>query len=355
MDLLVETVRQLTEVHAVSGYEDDMIDLMRQLLRPFVSEVKVDRLGNVAGVKPGVSATAPRIVICAHMDEVGFMVKRRNSDGSLGLSSVSGNVRALPGSEVEIRVSAGRRIPAVVGIKSAHLTSEREAAQAIPLDALYVYPADEGETSVIPIGSTVAFKPSFRRIGRNLISTKSLDDRSGCAALVEIARVLSGCSLDATVVLVGTTQEEISCEGALAPALEHRADAVIAIDGTVSYDTPDTAGLGEVRLGGGPVITRLLRTSGLTSWTPNPKLARLLETVAAGKGIPTQVDVVQGLMADVKPLRLFGIPSAVIGIPMRCKHSPAEVVSVDDLQAVVRLVCELCRAVDGAFDISRGS
>ena len=117
---------------------------------------------------------------------------------------------------------------------------------------------------------------------------------------------------------------------------------------------PTLPALGEVRCGAGPVITRFLRTPGLNGWTPNPKLASFIESVAGEIGVGTQRDAVQGLMTDAKPLRLGGIPSALIGIPMRGKHSPAEIVSIGDIEAAVRLVVELAQRIDRSLNISRG-
>ncbi len=127
----------------------------------------------------------------------------------------------------------------------------------------------------------------------------------------------------------------------------------IAVDGTVSYDTPDTPPLGDVRCGGGPVITRMLRTPGLNGWTPNPKLALSIEGVARHAGIPIQRDAVHGLMTDAKPLRLGDVPSALIGIPMRAKHSSVESVALADVESTIGLVVETAKDVH-RFEIERG-
>ena len=205
----------------------------------------------------------------------------------------------------------------------------------------------------IEIGNTVSFSPTFQTLSADLVCSKALDNRAGCYVLIEALRRLRDEDLGTTVAFVGTVQEELSCDGSLAPAQAFGAAMAVAVDGTVSYDTPDTEGQGDVRCGRGPVITRMLRTPGLNGWTPHPRIAAFLEQVATTAGIPFQRDAVAGLMSDARPLQLGGIPSAVIGIPMRGKHSPAEIISVTDLQHTVDLVVALVRSV-GALKLDRG-
>ena len=348
-----DTLRTLCCAHGVSGYEDDVIGHMARLLRPLVDELRVDRMGSVIGVRHGSRADGPRIMFFAHMDEVGFMVRRREEDGTVRLTSVAGLVKALPGAEIQLRTTSGECFSAIVGIKSAHLTSVDEYGRAERLEDLTVYPVADAADR-IDVGSTASFAPGFLELSGGLLCSKALDDRAGCYALVEAARRLHGEALDATIAFVGTVQEETSCDGAVGPARFFEPDLAVAVDGTVAYDTPDTEPLGEVVLGGGPVIARMLQTRGLNGWTANPKAAAWIERVARAAGIPTQRDAVHGLMSDAKSLRLIDVPSAVIGIPMRCKHSPAEIIARSDLARAVELIVSLCRDAGSGLDLTRG-
>jgi putative aminopeptidase FrvX len=345
----------MVQIHAVSGYEDDMIRFVYQQVSSLVDEAHIDGMGNVIAIKHGTQADAPRVLFSAHVDEVGFMVRRINADGTLGLFSLHGNPKVLPGHTVQIRTTEGQLVHGVIGIKSAHLTTPSEWERGVDLDALFVYVEDTSPVVQIQIADTVSFAPDFRHLQRDRISSKSLDNRVGCAVLLAAMKNLAEVKPASTTAFVFSVQEEISCDGVLAPAQAFGATFVIGVDGTVSYDTPDTPALGSVRLGKGPVITRMLLTHGLNSWCPNPKLAHYLETVAQVIGVPTQRDAVSGLMTDIKPLRLGGIPSALIGIPMLGKHSPAEVVALSDVEACVELTSALVSRFDGSLDIRRGS
>ena len=310
MTQLASLLRELTEVHAVSGYEDDMTRFMREQMTGLADEIRVDGMGSVLAIRHGQNKGGPRVMFFAHMDEVGFMVRKREPAGYLRLISLGGNAKALPGQEVQIRAFDGALMRGVVGIKTADLTSEAEWQKTPDVEELFVYPVEDGQGPMPEVGNTVSFCPGFRMLGNDLVCSKALDDRAGCFVLLEAMRRLADMPLAATVAFVGTVQEEISCDGSLAPARDFGADVAIAVDGTVCYDTPDTTPVGEVTCGAGPVITRFLRTPGLNGWTPNPKLATFIERVAGGIGVTTQRDAVQGLMTDAKPLRLGGIPRA---------------------------------------------
>jgi len=352
---LINLLRELTAIHAVSGYEDDMIRFMYEQMARLAYEPRIDKMGSVIAVKRGRSDNGRKVMFFAHMDEVGFMVRKREPEGYLRLISVAGNHKALPGQEVQIRTFNGQIVRGVVGIKTAHLTTSIEWENAVSLESLYVYPVDDGQEYVqVEVGNTVSFRPAFHNLAGNLVSSKALDNRVGCCVLLEAMRELRDRELEATIAFVGTVQEEISCDGSLAPARDFGADLAITVDGTVSYDTPDMPPEGEVKCGDGPVIARLLRTSGLNGWVPNPRLALFIEQVAKEKGIPFQRDAVFGLMSDAKPLRLGDIPSAVIGIPMRSKHSPAEVVSLIDVKNAVDLVVEVAGHINSDVNLDRG-
>lgn len=354
MELPTTLLRELTEIHAVSGYEDDMTRFMCDRMTALADEVRVDGIGSVIAVRHSSRNDAPRVMFFAHMDEVGFMVRKREPDGYLRLVGMNGNLRALPGHEVQIRTFEGALLRGLVGLKTAHLTSDAEWQKPLDVESLLVYPLPGADQREPEVGNTVSFQPEFRQLTDDLVSCKALDDRAGCFALLEALERLTGESLAAEIAFVGTVQEEISCEGSLGPAQAFKADLAIAVDGTVCYDTPDTPPLGEVRCGAGPVITRFLRTPGLNGWTPNPRLATFVEGIAGAIDVPIQRDAVSGLMTDAKPLRLGSIPSAVIGIPMRGKHSPAEIISLRDLEYSVQLVVELARRINHSLDISRG-
>jgi putative aminopeptidase FrvX len=336
---LVET---LTAVPGLAGHEDAVARLMADYLSPLADRVQIDVLGNVIA-RFGPENGAPRVALLAHIDTIGFLVKQVHTDGTLGLVPVGGaNVRALSGAAVRVG-----GYPGVIGVKSQHLVGSNEPPPT--LDDLYVQidPAAPVEvtTPVLYAAQTVA-------LGEHLICAPYLDNRAGCAVLLALGRELAQHPGGGTIYLIGTVQEETTCAGAMHVLQNLRPDAAFFVDGTLSYDTPDTRKFGSVRLGGGPVLTAFLYVSGLNGWHAHPALRAHLKQVAAETAIPVQQDAIRGLISDARVTTWLGIPSALVGLPMRGKHAPLETVHLGDLVDAARLLAAaLPRPLP---DLSRG-
>jgi len=325
-DELVSLLDALVQIPAISGHEDAMIRAFADSLQPRVDEVSVDRLGNVIA---RVGSGEPRIAILAHMDTVGFLVKSVTPDGMLRVVPVGGvNLKALPGAAVR----AGDR-PGMFGVRSQHLSHSGDAAVS-SIEDVYI---DVGDAQGIEITTPVYYAPQILRLGENLYSSPFLDNRAGCAVLLELSTRIRK-EREGTVYLIGTVHDETTCAGAHYALQQFASDAAIFVDGTVSYDTPDTRGRGAADLGGGPVLTSFLYVSGLNGWHANPKLRAHLKQIAGEEAIPYQQDAVHGLMSDARVVTWLGIPSAMVGIPMRNKHAPLETIHLDDLAHSVRLL-----------------
>ena len=329
-DEFVPLLRELVALPGISGQEDDVIRFFADHLRPFAADVRIDRLGNVTA-RIG-SGEPPRIAILAHMDTVGFQVKSINSDGTLRVVAVGGvNLKALPGASVH----AGN-LPGMFGVRSQHLAQPGDNAVK-DIEDLYV---EIGNAQGIEVTAPVTYAPQFFQLGDTLYCSPYIDNRAGCAILLLLAGLLTRDSA-ATIYLIGTVQEETTCAGALHALQSLTPNAAIFVDGTVSYDTPDTQGRGAVTLGNGPVLTSFLYTSGLNGWHAHPKLRAHLKQVASDNGIPFQQDIVHGLMSDARVAGWLGIPSAIIGLPMRNKHAPLETIHIDDVANSVNLLLAL--------------
>lgn len=331
IDSLRQRLRDLTAVPGLTGYEDPIIRRMATALAATARDVEIDRLGNVIA---RYGAGSPRIAVLAHLDTVGLLVQRAHRDGSLGVVPVGGiNLKALPGAAVRLHTTSGDR-PGVIGVRSQHLARPGDLNSTA--DDLYI---DAG-VAPIEIATPVTYAPQALDLGERF-SAPYLDNRAGCAVLLELAEHL----LDAPgeVILIGTVQEETTCAGAQLALAATQPDAALFVDGTVSYDTPDTAGRGTVALGGGPVLTAFLYVSGLNGWHAHPALRDHLKDSARAAGLSFQQDAVHGLMSDARAAIWSGTPSAVIGLPLRGKHGPLETIDLRDAAAAVTLLLTALR------------
>lgn len=325
-------LRDLAAVPGLAGHEDAIIRVMVDRLAAHTDHVHVDALGNVIA-RLGIGRADWRVAVVAHMDTVGLLVKRFNPDGTLGVVPVGGvNLKALPGAAVVVG-----EVPGVIGVRSQHLA--RPGDEVTSADDLYIQ-VDPALISRVEITTPITYAPRPVQLGTHLYSSPYLDNRAGCAVLLDLAATLASTPPLGHVYLVATVQEETTCAGAIAALRAVEPDAAYVIDGTVSYDTPETVGQGVVRLGDGPVLTSFLSVSGLNGWHAHPMLRARLKDIARAVGIPIQQDAVRGLMSDARALTWLGIPSALVGLPMRGKHAPLETVHLADLAYASQLLYE---------------
>ena len=335
----------LTPLGGLSGHEYPVRAYLAETLRPWADEVRRDPLGNLIA-RFGPADAARRVAVLAHMDTVGLMVRQVLPEGVLRVVQVGGvNVRALPGTAVEIwetptsaDVPRLHGVAGVIGVRSQHLARAGEAAPGV--ETLYVQIAPE-DVPRVRITAPITYAPQRVRQGAHLYSSPHLDDRAGCAALLALGQWLGQNGVptpDTALYLVGTVQEETTCAGALHVLRTLQPHAAIFVDGTLSYDTPDTRGRGAVRLGAGPVLSAFLYVSGLNGWHADPHLRARLRGVAEARAIPYQEDAIRGLMSDARTALWAGVPSALVGVPMRGKHAPLETVHLGDLSQAVQLL-----------------
>ncbi|MBE3598648.1 MAG: M42 family peptidase [Limnochordaceae bacterium] len=327
-------------------------------------EPHVDVMGNVAvrvrEAKPG----SPRVLVFAHMDEVGFVVRKIEPDGFLRLHRLGGiPEKSLAGQRV---VFLGRHglVPGVIGTKSHHVTPADEKYRVVPLEDLYV---DVGAATIreaqemgLHVGTLGVYAPSFQRRGW-LVQGKAMDNRVGCAVLVELARILVGGqdgAGSAGVYLVGSVQEEFNLRGVLPIVRELRPDIAISVDIAVACDTPDLRQVTDVSLNRGPTIN-LYSFHGrgtLNGVLPNRKLAYALMDAAEAAAVPSQFGSFFGGLTEAAYVQLEGggIPSIEVGVPCRYTHSPVEVCSLQDINHTARMLAAFVRQLSSGIDLSRG-
>jgi putative aminopeptidase FrvX len=358
---LVGLCRTLSAIAAPAGNEDRMTAAVVEHLRAAGLEPVVDRLGQVA-VSFGAREAGPVVMISAHLDELGLTVRALDDDGMLRIHRLGGiPERVLPGTRLVVHTRGGD-LPAVVGLKSHHLTPVEERYVARAATELYVdigaAARAEAQAAGVRVGDPVTYQPAWDDLAGGRFSGKSLDDRVGVAVLLALVDRLRAEAPPLQVVVAFSAQEEFNVRGTLALAARYAPDIVINLDIAPAADTPDLAGQGTVRLGDGPTLSRLSfhGRGTLGGIVPHPALVRAVEDAAAGAAAPLQHDAMIGVITDAAFLPMAtaeGIAAVGIGIPCRYTHSPVETAQLSDVEQCIELLEGLLPRLSG-IDLARG-
>ncbi len=333
---LVGNLERLSNACGVPGREAEIRALMNSLLRPHVDEILEDRLGNIVAMKRG-ERKAPKVMLAAHMDEIGLLVKSITTKGFLHFAKLGGiDDRVLIAQKVIVYTEKGR-LHGVIGSKPPHIQKEEDRKKVVTHDQLFVdigaYSRDEALRRGVKIGDPVAFDAKFARVSNDVVLGKAFDDRVGCAVMVESMKALK--KLDYTIYAVGTVQEEVGLRGAGTAAFAVDPDIGIALDVTVAGDTPGVKEVeAPIKMKHGPSLT--IADSGLIA---HPKTLRLMIEAAEANKIPYQLET--GLPGSTDAARISltrqGVPSGTICVPARYIHSPTSLLSLRDVNDAVRL------------------
>ncbi|MBM7580985.1 M42 family metallopeptidase [Jeotgalibacillus terrae] len=336
-----QLLEQLTALHGPSGHEQPVSKWVRDTVKPLVDEVKVDALGNVIAVKKG-ARQGPAMVMTAHMDEVGFIVKKIEESGLLRFEKLGGNDdRLLLTQKVQLRTKSGL-LTGVIGSISAHYAKFDDAGKVRNHRQLYIdIGAKNKEHAIelgVEVGTPVTWKPDMEFLGNETTGRfvgKGFDDRAGCAVLIQTLQELQDEDFAGTVTAVFTVQEEVGLRGAQVAARQVEADVAIALDTTAVSDTPEETMDASLALGAGTGI-KVLDFSLISHPAVKEKLIRL----ANDNKITYQLEVFPGIGTDGGAMSLanHGIPTGVLSIPSRYAHSPVEVIDMEDLVATKELL-----------------
>ena len=362
-DFDLDLIRTLTDLPGVSGHEDRITGFVRHRLEPSADSVTVDGIGNVIARKTG-AAGGPRVMMFAHLDQIGFCIKRLGDDGFVRIDRIGGvNRKVLVGTPVWLHRDAGESLPGSIGVMAHHLTPDAQRFMVPDIPDLYVdVGAGSREELVgmgLKVGDPITFANPFEVLNGRFLRAAALDDRIGVYVLIKTFEALAArddlrCDLHA----VATVQEEFNVRGSEPAARAIAPQVAICIDGSLSGDTPDLKGVNDIRMGGGPSMS-LMTFHGrgtLGGLVPNPKLVRHFDATAADLGIPLQRGASIGGLTDASFLQLLhhGIPAIDVGVPMRYSHSPVEMICIDDVQQAIALFTEAVARIDGSLDLSRG-
>lgn len=348
----VAFLKRLLDAPGPSGFETLAGRSWRAEAERFAERVTVDVAGNcIAEVNPGGS---PTILIDGHIDEIGVIVQYIDDDGFVYISPIGGwDPQVLVGQRIRFVASTGDVI-GVIGRKPIHLIKPNDREQAVKFTDLWVDVGGRNRSEVegrLSLGDPGVIDSKAHDFPGNRIVSRSVDDRIGAFAALEALRRYSGQPGSARVVAAATTQEEIAWTGggALVAANSIHPRMAIVVDVTHASDVPNAEKkeLGDVRLGGGPVLGRGALIS--------PVVFELLRGAARAKNIPFTVHAVghdTSTNADAIHIAREGVATALVSIPNRYMHSPNEMVSLDDVDHTAELIAEVCRMVDRQTDFT---
>lgn len=324
-------LKDLTLLSGVSGCEFEVRNYIKKKLEEIGCEYKIDKLGNVIAHNKS-NNNKKKIMLAAHMDEIGLMVSSIDDGGFIKFQTVGGiDNRTLNSKLVEI---GENKVPGVIGSKAIHLMSPEERGATLPVKSLYIdigSSSKESTEAKVSIGDYVSFKSDYVEFGDNLIKAKALDDRAGCSVMLELLSM----KLDVDFYACFTVMEEVGLIGAKVAADLLEPDFAIVLEGTVSADMPEVKDQDKVTvLGKGPAVSLI---DGSTVY--NIEDVNFVTELAKKHNIPYQYRRSNSGGNDAGPIhtRKTGCRVVALSVPCRYIHSPVSVASKDDYENVVKL------------------
>jgi tetrahedral aminopeptidase len=347
-------LKKLSEAIGVSGREEEVRALLVEEIRGRVDEARVDGVGNLIARKRGTGSGGPRVLLAAHMDEIGLMISQAEDSGLLRFAKVGGiDDRILPAKAVLI---GEKRVPGVIAFKPVHLLEkgERDQVPSAKTLGIDIGAASKAEAErLVKRGDTAVFAAEFKDGGGSTaaagpgswrtVQGKAFDDRAGCTVL---ATLLSG-SYPVDISAAFTVQEEVGLRGARVAAYAEEPAWAIVLECTGANEIPVKRDLSpSTRLGAGPAITVMD-----SSFIADRGLVSLFLSTAQELGIPVQVKQpgIGGTDAGAIHLSRGGVPSVTIAVPCRYIHSPAGILNLDDLEQTILLVREALQRLPEAM------
>lgn len=327
-----DTLKKLCAAYGPSGNEQNVAELIGKMVAPFVDETRIDAMGNLITVKKG-GEGGKKIMLAAHMDHIGFVVTDIDDKGFARVHNVGGIRKAN---------SLYRRVVFENGVSGILAAEDREHNVADrDMTKLYVdlgAASREEALKLVRPGDFAVYAPEFTELPNGLVAGTAMDDRAGCAVLVEALKRLGETKNE--IVAVFTVQEEVGCRGAQAAVFDVAPDMGIALDVTLCGDTPMGPKI-SVKINEG-IAVKILDSSLIC----HPDVVKAMEEAAERAGAKYQREVLTAGGTDASSIQRSrgGVPSGVLSIPCRYVHSPNETVSLNDMENGVLLLCELLKA-----------
>jgi putative aminopeptidase FrvX len=361
IDRLRQQVSELMMIPGLSGYEGRVRRCIAGELSALGFASRTDRLGNLIATLQG-NNSAPSVMLFAHMDQLGFIVRKIEASGLIRVERLGGvPERALPSQAVLLCIEEGKDVAGVIANKSHHATAPEEKYRVLPYPELYIDAGFGSAVDVlsagIDVGTPVVYAPKTIAMAAERIAGTSVDDRAGCAVMIEAARRLKTISSRPTVHLVFSVQEEFNLRGAVTAAQALLPAIAIQLDIILATDTPDMTARGDVRLGGGPAMS-LYSFHGrgtLNGTIPHPALVQLITATAREENLTLQRSAHVGALTDSSYVQLVheGVAAIDLGFPTRYTHSSLEVCDLGDLEELTRLTVAAIARIDERFSLNR--
>ncbi len=336
-------LQKLCNSYGISGDEASVRDVILAEISPFATDINVDNLGNIIAFKRGARRPAKKLMLSAHMDEVGFIVTHITDDGLLKFSAVGGiDANVTCGKRV---VVGSKKVPGVIGVKPVHLLNADERQRSIPLDELYIdigAASKEAALKCVSPGDSVCFPANFR-FERNMVKSKAIDDRVGCFILINLLKQDLPFDMHFTFVV----QEEIGLRGAKVAAFAVSPDVALVVEATTAADIKGTPAEKQVcKLGGGAVIAFMDKSTIYDKALYERALA-----LAREHDIKVQVKslVAGGNDAGAIHTSREGVKTLAISLPCRYLHTACGMICADDIWATQELVHRLAECICGGL------
>ena len=329
---MINTLKTLCALSGVSSFEDEVRDYIRQRVTPYATDLRVDAMGNLIVLKKGARATGNKLRLCAHMDEVGLIIKSITEDGYLKFGCVGGiDRRVLLGKQVAL---GEQKVTGVIGLKAIHMTTAEERKKVPKLEEYYIdigVKSREEAEKLVGIGDCGVFVSDVVEFGDGMLKAKAIDDRVGCAVLVKLLE--EDLPMDCTFVF--TVQEEVGTRGAFGSAFSVTPEIALVLEGTTAADNPALdESLQVCWPGKGPVL----------SWMDGGSiydrgLFELLRDLADRNGLPWQMKhyLAGGTDASAIQRTKSGVRVAGISAAVRYLHAPSSVANISDMEHMLTL------------------
>jgi endoglucanase len=351
LDEIKSLLEKFTNAHGISGSEDEVRKLFEQELKPYVDSMRTDTMGNLIAVKEG---KGPSVMLAAHMDEIGLMVRYIDENGFLRFVGIGGWFdQTLLNQRVLVHGKKGS-IYGVIGSKPPHVMKDEDRKKPVKLEDMFIdigaKDREDAGNLGIEIGTTVSIDQEFMPLANGKVTSKAFDNRAGVVILLEVMKQLHKRKIEAKVYAVGTVQEEVGLKGAKTCAFGLCPDVALALDTTIPGDHPGISKTDSaLELGKGPVVT-VADASG-RGLIAHPQVLRWLRAAADENKIPYQLGVGSGGTTDATSIHLTkeGIPTGTVSIATRYIHSPVEVLDTADIDACVSLIVKAIENVKEYF------
>ena len=337
---MIQTLKTLCALPGVSSREDRVRDHIRRRVEPYADSVRTDALGNLIVFKRGAKAAGNKLMLCAHMDEVGLMVKSVTDEGCLRFGCVGGiDRRVLLGKRVVVGEKA---VPGVIGLKAIHLTTAEERKKVPKLTELYIdIGAKDKEEALaqVELGDVCTFDSDVMEFGDGMLKAKAIDDRVGCAVMMKLLE--EDLPIDCTFAF--TAMEEVGTRGAFGAAFSVTPEIALVLEGTTAADTPALEPDRQVCWPGrGPVLAWMDGGS-----IYDRELFELLRALAVENGVPWQIKHYLSGGTDAKAVQRTkaGVRVAGISAAVRYLHAPSSVCSISDAEQMLTMARLFLRAV----------